>query len=219
MKPEYDGLSETLDLLVVGAFFGDSQRRRAGFGHSSDLADNCAQFLLAVRKTSSAEDEHVVTVARVGTGFNMAELREIRERIRPHLRRYDQNRAPSWLSGWRGAGKSKPDAILESPRYGFVMEIRAAEIIPSDDYEFGHTLRFPRAVQAIRADKDWSDANTESDLREFLQGGRNQLTLRKGRTKVEVHSENDDTDEEGRNGQGDAKRRRKAKGGGGMVLR
>ena len=59
------------------------------------------------------------------------------------------------VGGWRGVGKSKPDVILDSPAHGFVMEVRAAEIIPSEEFEFGHTLRFPRAAVPIREDKDW----------------------------------------------------------------
>jgi len=165
-------------------------------------------------KVGGSEDENVVTVARVGTGFSMEQLRDIRERIRPHLRRYDAHRAPAWLGGWRGAGKSKPDAILESPRHGFVMEVRAAELVPSDEYSFGHTLRFPRAVTAIRTDKDWCDAATEVDLRDFIQGGRSQLTLRRVRPKVEVHSDGeDDTDEGDQHSR--AKRRKGGKGGAG----
>jgi len=189
LKPEYDGLADTLDLLVIGAFFGDSHKRREGGGESRDLADNCAQFLVAARKGAGGEGDRISTVARVGTGFNMEQLREIRNRLRPHLRRYDAGRAPPWLGGWRGAGKAKPDVILDSPAHGFVMEVRAAEIIPSDDFEFGHTLRFPRAAVPIREDKDWGDAATEQDLREFLQGGRGALTSKRVRPKLEVRSD------------------------------
>ncbi|CAK0857084.1 unnamed protein product, partial [Prorocentrum cordatum] len=130
--------------------------------------------------------ERVVTVGRVGSGFNMERLRAIRDRLRPHLRRYDPHRAPAWLGGWRGAGKAKPDAVVTSPVHGFVMEVRVAEIVPSTEYEMGYTLRFPRAVQPIREDKDWNDASTERDLREFLAGGNSALRLRRGKAKVEV---------------------------------
>ena len=68
IKPEYDGLAETVDLIVVGAYFGDSARRRAMQGQSTDLADHCSQFLLAARCHGSQHE--VVTVARVGTGFS-----------------------------------------------------------------------------------------------------------------------------------------------------
>jgi len=196
IKPEYDGLSETLDLIVVGAYFGDSARRRAMQGQSTDLADHCSQFLLAALRHSSNPEAAVVTVCRVGTGFSMDQLKEMRAKLRPHLKRYDPHRAPSWMGGWRGGPKSKPDAVLDSPSHGFVMEVRAAEIVPSEEYEFGHTLRFPRAVKPFRDDKEWSDANTDKDLREFLvEGARNALTGRRVKAKVEVQSEGEDTDE------------------------
>eukprot|EP00913_Durusdinium_trenchii_P013235 g12423.t1 len=93
----------------------------------------------------------------------------------------------------RTGPKSKPDAVLDSPSHGFVMEVRAAEI----EYEFGHTLRFPRAVKAYREDKEWSDANTDQDLREYLvDGARNALVAtRRVKPKVEVDSGGEDTDE------------------------
>lgn len=216
LKPEYDGLADTLDLLVIGAFFSDSQRRRAGQGESRDLADNCAQFLCAARKGTGGDGDRVLTVCRVGTGFNMEQLGEIRDRLRPHLRRYDPRRAPAWLGGWRGSGKSKPDVLVDSPAHGFVMEVRAAEIIPGEDWEFGHTLRFPRAAVPIREDKDWSDAATEEDLREFLRSGRSALTTRRVRPKVEVGSDGDDTDDGGDKSR-PSKRRRS--GGGAPAMR
>ncbi|CAE7799158.1 lig4, partial [Symbiodinium sp. CCMP2456] len=153
IKPEYDGLSESLDLIVVGAYFGDSAKRRGGAGTSTDLADNCAQFLLAAKRHNSGPEASVVTVCKVGTGFSMEQLKEMRAKLRPNLKRYDPHRAPSWMGGWRGGPRSKPDAVIDSPANGFVMEVRAAEIVPTEEYEFGHTLRFPRAVKPMREDK------------------------------------------------------------------
>ena len=57
--------------------------------------------------------------------------------------------------------------------------------------------------------KDWCDAATEDELREFVRGGRSQLTLRRTRPKVEVRSDGEDTDE---GAQQQSKRRRKGKG-------
>ena len=54
--------------------------------------------------------------------------------------------------------------MLDSPQHGFVMEVRAAEIVPSEEYDFGHTLRFPRAVKAFREDKAVADATTDQAL-------------------------------------------------------
>eukprot|EP00438_Fugacium_kawagutii_P022724 Skav216430 [mRNA] locus=scaffold3139:314877:323558:- [translate_table: standard] len=151
----YDGLSETLDLIVVGAYFGDSARRRALQGQSTDLADHCSQFLLAALRHSSTPEASVVTVCRVGTGFSMDQLKEMRAKLRPYLKR----------------PKSKPDAVLDSPSHGFVME----------EYEFGHTLRFPRAVKAFRDDKA---GNLEAYV--VRHGGRHVQNFLRGRTSLVV---------------------------------
>eukprot|EP00930_Biecheleria_cincta_P097611 TRINITY_DN89314_c0_g1_i1.p1 TRINITY_DN89314_c0_g1~~TRINITY_DN89314_c0_g1_i1.p1 ORF type:complete len:637 (-),score=87.30 TRINITY_DN89314_c0_g1_i1:27-1688(-) len=218
IKPEYDGLSETLDLLVVGAYFGDSQKRRAGAGHSTDLADNCSQFLLAALR-GPAGSPTVVTVGRVGSGFSMDQLKEMRAKLRPFLRRYDPHRAPSWFGGWRGGTKAstRPDAVVDSPSHGFVMEVKAAELVPSEEYEFGHTLRFPRAVKPIREDKDWCDACTESDLKEFLaDGARGALSGRRVRPKVEIDSAGEDESDEGHGASSAQLSSRRRSGGGGL---
>lgn len=107
IKPEYDDMSETLDLLVVGAYFSDTKKRRTGQGTSTDLADNVSQFLLAVLSGAGNDGCRALTVGRVGSGFSMDQLREIRARIRPHLRRYDPHRAPAWMGDWRGTGKTR----------------------------------------------------------------------------------------------------------------
>lgn len=112
---------------------------------------------------------------------------------RRHLDRRTLAASPPGLA----QGKTKPDAIIDALPHAFVMEVRAAEVVPSEEYEFGHTLRFPRAVVPIREDKDWSDACTEAELREFLRDGRGVLTARRLRAKVEVKSEGEDTDEAG----------------------
>ena len=47
-------------------------------------------------------------------------------------------------------------------------QIRAAEIIASDQYKTGHTLRFPR-VEKIRSDKPWYDCMTTVELDDLRQ--------------------------------------------------
>ena len=61
-------------------------------------------------------------------------------------------------------GKEKPD-VLYNPSTAPVLQVKAAEIIVSNTYATGLTLRFPR-VERIREDKDSSCCTT---LVEFLQ--------------------------------------------------
>ena len=49
-----------------------------------------------------------------------------------------------------------------------VHQIKAAEIIASDQYKTGCTLRFPR-VEKIRTDKPWHDCMTTAQLEDLRQ--------------------------------------------------
>ena len=50
----------------------------------------------------------------------------------------------------------------------YVCQIKAAEIIASDQYKTGYTLRFPRVVK-IRDDKPWYDCMTVTELDDLRQ--------------------------------------------------
>jgi DNA ligase-4 len=47
-------------------------------------------------------------------------------------------------------------------------QVKAAEIIDSDRFKTGCTLRFPR-VEKIRDDKPWYDTMTTADVEELRQ--------------------------------------------------
>jgi len=50
----------------------------------------------------------------------------------------------------------------------YVCQIKAAEIVASDQYKTGYTLRFPR-VEKIRDDKPWYDCMTVAELDDLRQ--------------------------------------------------
>ena len=50
--------------------------------------------------------------------------------------------------------KMKPDLWIR-PEDSIVIEVKAAEISPSNSYAVNYTLRFPRVVR-VREDKNWS---------------------------------------------------------------
>ena len=47
-----------------------------------------------------------------------------------------------------------------------IIQIRAAEIVSSDKYKCGCTLRFPR-VEKVREDKEWYDCMTVDELEQL----------------------------------------------------
>jgi DNA ligase-4 len=73
MKGEYiDALGDSLDLIVIGGYFGE--RKRIG---GSDWTDHISVFLCGVIKKVDMvypTNSVVLPFARVGTGYSMEEL-------------------------------------------------------------------------------------------------------------------------------------------------
>lgn len=77
LKSEYmNSFGDTLDLVIVGGYFGET--RRIG-GASSHWTDHVTVFLLAViKKDGGADDSVVLPFSKVGTGYSLSELQELR---------------------------------------------------------------------------------------------------------------------------------------------
>eukprot|EP00923_Selenidium_pygospionis_P044791 GHVN01077379.1.p1 GENE.GHVN01077379.1~~GHVN01077379.1.p1 ORF type:complete len:480 (-),score=102.06 GHVN01077379.1:482-1921(-) len=186
LKPPHGSLSDTLDLLVCGAYYASGRRRRIE-GSSSSI-DHISTFLLGVLQGDGGKEaKRVISFCKVGTGYSIEQLGEIRHIIGPHLRRYTGPSCAPWLGGFTFAQGERPDFVLE-PHHSFVMEVKAAEIVPSDKFETMTTLRFPRAVKPIRRDKEWFEAWSENELHEFAQKARNEGVKNEG----DIDSEEED---------------------------
>jgi DNA ligase-1 len=140
-------LSDTLDLVVVGALYGRG-RRAGGYG---------ALLLAAYDPTADV----FRTVSKCGTGFSDADLAGLPDRLAPLKR--DQR--PTRVDARRDA-----DVWFEP---GLVLEVLAAEITPSPNHtagwgrfgqEAGLALRFPRFTGRWREDKTAEDATTTDEM-------------------------------------------------------
>jgi DNA ligase-1 len=140
-------LSDTVDLVVVGAFAGRG-RRRGVYG----------ALLLAAY---DADAEVFRTVSKCGTGFSDADLAALPERLAP-LARAER---PAWVDA-----RQQPDFWFEP---GLVLEILSAELTLSPNYtaawgeiqdDAGLAMRFPRFTGRWRDDKDATDATTTGEL-------------------------------------------------------
>ena len=130
VKPDYQtDLMDTLDLVILGGYFGHG--RSAG---------KITQFLMGVR---SDEGDNFLSLCRVSTGFNVLELQDLVSRCTKGSRQENIN-----------LGKEKPPVVFDPVRCP-VLELKATEIVPSDQYGAGSTLRFPRIIK-MRDDKDSS---------------------------------------------------------------
>jgi DNA ligase-1 len=148
-------LSDTVDLVVVGAFAG--RGRRAGtYGAVLLAAYDPAVDLFR-------------TVTKCGTGFSDAELAALPARLAP-LARPDK---PA-----RVDGRQEPDIWFEP---GLVLEILSAELTLSPNYtagwgqikpDAGLALRFPRFTGRWRDDKAPEDATTTGELIDLYRTAR-----------------------------------------------
>ena len=147
LKRSYKGeLADTIDVVVVGYYFGKGARAEFGFGG----------FLGAVYDEDS---DSFKTITKVGSGFTedqMVELKKMLDKIKlkEKPRRLD--------------AEIKPDIWVE-PKY--VVTLTADEITRSPTHtcgktktESGYALRFPRLTSGIRSDKKPEDATSVSEI-------------------------------------------------------
>jgi len=147
-KKEYSAeMSDTIDLVVVGAFAG--RGRRAG---------TYGALLMAAY---DAETDVFRTTCKLGTGFDDATLFGLPERLRPHAREERHARVESKLT---------PDTWFEP---AVVLEVRGAELTVSPVHTCardavrpgaGLAVRFPRFTGRWRDDKRPEDATSQKEL-------------------------------------------------------
>jgi DNA ligase 1 len=140
-------LSDTVDLVVVGAFAGRG-RRRGVYG----------ALLLAAYDPAA---DVFAAVTKCGTGFSDADLASLPARLAPLARPQRPARVDA---------RQQPDVWFEP---GLVLEILSAELTLSPNYTAGWgqvkehaglALRFPRFTGRWRDDKAPQDATTTQEL-------------------------------------------------------
>ncbi|XP_072034969.1 DNA ligase 4-like [Amphiura filiformis] len=164
IKPEYmSNLMDELDLIVVGGYFGK--------GHRSHMVSH---FLCAVAVPPSKTGDHPKlfhTFCRVGSGYTKQELLKWNMTLGKHWKN-SQTHPPNHLL----CTKESPEVWVE-PRHSFIVQVKAAEIVTSNNYKTGCTLRFPR-VEKIRDDKAWHQCMTTVDLENLLQVSEGKLATK-----------------------------------------
>ncbi|XP_042871458.1 DNA ligase 4-like [Penaeus japonicus] len=162
VKPEYvDSLVSELDLLIIGAYYG-SGRRKGVLSH----------FLLGVAVSTTeagGKPTEFHSFCRVGSGYTYAELGDLMAKLSPHVKK---GQAPPGVFVTR----EKPDLWI-NPAKSCIVQVRAAEIIKSDVYKTGVTLRFPR-VEKVRYDKPWYDTLTTKELDSLVKEASGKLATK-----------------------------------------
>ncbi|KAI8919640.1 hypothetical protein BC831DRAFT_480987 [Entophlyctis helioformis] len=157
IKADYvDGLADDIDVVMLGASYGDGRERK-------DTAGNLASFLCCIRddRPSSDTEDRYMSICTVGGGFTRETLATLSLQDKGHWTPFNENRCPSWLVHPKGA-KDRPDMII-NPALARVAQVRGAQIVLSDAFAAGFTLRFPRFIR-MRDDKGPRDAMTLSQF-------------------------------------------------------
>ena len=142
-KKEYvKEMSDTFDLVVVGAYYGRG-RRSGVYG-----ALLCAVY--------DSENDSFETLCKLGTGLTDSVLEELPEK----LKRYESSKKPARVNCKK---EMIPDVWFKP---GVVVDVLAAELTKSPFLTAGVALRFPRFLR-FRDDKKAEQATTVKEVSEI----------------------------------------------------
>ena len=144
-------------------------------------AGKISGFLLGVLSEHESTPGHPVfhTIGKVGTGYSYDELDQMREYLEPFAETYNKNAATPSDTMWDGWRASKTDDIpdvwyrpdqSDRPKCPLVLEVKAAELTPTNQFTSHFTLRFPR-VQVVRYNKPYTQAATLDDIVSMQEKG------------------------------------------------
>lgn len=158
LPPFQDGMADTVDLLLLGAYPGTGARG----GQLSSFLMGC----LEASPTSSTDPLAPAswrTVCRVGSGLSTNQLAEMQSSLHSVLKKADEE-PPSWLSI---APLHKAPFYVVDPRKAPVWELAGTAVLPSPQHTSGYSIRFPRFVR-VRPDKDWTMHTSISAMRSLV---------------------------------------------------
>jgi DNA ligase-4 len=166
LKGDYiDGLTDTLDLIIIGGYYGTSSYRTG-----TDWTERITSFLLGVIAhvdTTNPQRCHIIPFCKVGTGYSEQTLADLRLKLR---KSWIKSKPSYMIGNWKPKVDDKPDCFIDSPANSIILEIKAAEFIKTEAFGLEKTLRFPRVVK-VRFDKDWSEAIKVEEVRVMMGEG------------------------------------------------
>lgn len=141
-KREDEGnLSDSIDGVIMGYYFGKGDRARFGIGG----------FLVGVYDKTN---DKYLTTTKVGSGATEEEWQKIKKEV-------DKIKSKEKPINYE-VSKNLTCDVYCNPK--IVVVIRADEITISDEHAAGYALRFPR-LMAIRGDKKPTDTTTVEELK------------------------------------------------------
>jgi DNA ligase-4 len=125
IKPDYNtDLMDTCDLVVLGGYYSTGRKVSVGL---------VSHFLLGVK-----DGPNFRSFTRVGSGYSDKELFELLQRLQPRFQKKPVKNVN--VRKDKPKGLDKPDVWVD-PRHSVILQVKAAEIVKSDSYDVGCTLR------------------------------------------------------------------------------
>lgn len=159
LKKDYlEGIGDSLDLVIMGAYFGKGKR-----------TGNYGGFLLG---SYNVDNDELETCCKIGTGFSDEDLSSLFK----NLKEYETEISPS---NYIYDSQTKPDVWFSPPK--LLLEVLCADLSLSPVYKSaidlvgsdrGISLRFPRMIR-IRDDKDYTMATSSDQVLEMYQSQAN----------------------------------------------
>ncbi len=138
-------LADTLDLVVMGYYFGRGKRARFGIG----------AILVGIK---DIENEKILSIAKIGTGLSEAQLSDIKSAL-------DELAIDQKPKQFCQLDKALRPDVWVTPQ--MVLEVAADEITTSPSHSAGYALRFPRMLQQ-RTDKSVAEITTSQEIKQLL---------------------------------------------------
>ncbi|GAB1869757.1 DNA ligase 4 [Camponotus japonicus] len=148
IKAEYsDNLVQDIDLIILGGYYGE--------GKYTGIIKSFMMGVAAPTSNKEGNPSRFLAVVSVSSGIGDQMLRDLQTKFASHwIKERPENVT--------GPKKEQPDVWIR-PENSIILKIRATEMIRSNEYPIGYSLRFPRVVD-IRMDKPWYSPCTSSEL-------------------------------------------------------
>ena len=145
-------MADTVDLVVIGAFYGRGKR-----------AGSYGALLLAAY---DSEEDVFRTVCKCGTGFTDEDLAEFPKKLNPYLTSHRHSRVDSKLKSdlW-----FTPSLVIEITGDEITLSPVHTACIGAIRPESGLAIRFPRFTGNYRTDKSAEDVITTKEILEMYQ--------------------------------------------------
>ena len=122
LKPDHvDGMGETLDVIIIGGFYGTKFKRKSVSHFLLAVASKSKHSLsksdgfdgLDEEKEANNEEQVFHSFCKVGSGYTNIELLALQKELQPHWKAFDKNKLPRFYGGWIPGAGELPDVFIE----------------------------------------------------------------------------------------------------------